>query len=246
MKITERIHLVGSGRMGFDLTDPFDCHIYLINGGSEYALIDSGAGLAPDLIVDRITGDGLDPARVRHLLLTHAHADHAGGAAALRERLDLTVAASEETANMVRDGDEAAISLDAARKAGVYPDDYRFHACPVEVVIPDNGSYQVGDVTLTAIATPGHAKGQMSFVLRDSDNVSVFCGDTIFHGGRILLQDTWDCSVQESCRSIERLDTLDIDGLYPGHLTFSIQRGRSQVARAMENIRQLLPPKQMA
>lgn len=246
MKITDRIHLVGSGRMGFDLTDPFDCHIYLINGGDEYALIDSGAGLAPDLIIERIVEDGLDPARVRHLLLTHAHADHAGGAAALRERLDLTVAASTEAASMVREGDAVAISLDAARKAGVYPDDYQFRACPVEVEIPDNGSYTVGDVTLTAIATPGHAIGQLSFVMREADNVSVFCGDTIFHGGRILLQDTWDCSVQDSCRSIERLDALDIDSLYPGHLTFSVQRGRNQVARAMENVRQLLPPNQMA
>ena len=232
--------------MGFDITEAYDCHVYMLDGGNEYALIDSGAGLAPELIIDRIREDGLDPARVRHLLLTHAHADHAGGAAALRKKLDLTVVASREAAQRVRDGDAKAISLDAARKAGVYPEDYRFEPCPVDGELSDNDTYTVGDVTLTAIATPGHSSDQVAYLMRESGKVSVFSGDTIFHGGRVILQDTWDCSVQDSCRSIERLDALDIDGLYPGHLAFSVQRGRNQIALAMNNIRQLLPPSQMA
>lgn len=245
MKIADRIHLVGSGGMGIDLTDAYDCHVYLINGSEEYALVDAGAGLAPELIIDRIKEDGLDPARIRHLLLTHAHTDHAGGAAWLRDRLDLTVVASGESARMVRDGDEQAISLDAARRAGSYSAEYQFQACPVGVEVSDGDRYKVGEVELTAVETPGHSSGHMSYVMRESSKVSVFSGDSIFAGGCILLQDIWDCSVQQSCRSIERLDALDIEGLYPGHLSFSTQRGRQHVSLAMDNIRQLLPPKQL-
>jgi hypothetical protein len=40
MHVADRIHLVGSGSYGFSLSDPYDCHIYLIDGGSELALID--------------------------------------------------------------------------------------------------------------------------------------------------------------------------------------------------------------
>ncbi len=61
-----------------------------------------------------------------------------------------------------------------------------------------------------------------------------------------MLQDIWDCSVQESCRSIEKLDALDLDGLYPGHVSFAVQNGRMHVDRAMEKIRQLLPPEQFS
>ena len=43
MQLAERIHLVGSGSFGFDLTDPYDCHAYLVDGGSELALVDVGA-----------------------------------------------------------------------------------------------------------------------------------------------------------------------------------------------------------
>lgn len=244
MKVTDRIHVVGSGKAGFNLTDAFDCHVYLLNGGDEYALIDAGAGISPELILGRIREDGLDPERVRYLLLTHAHADHAGGAAWLRERLGLTVVGSQETAQWVGEADEQAISVDAARRAGVYPDSYRFAPCPVETVLGDGDTIRVGDVELTAIATPGHSKGKLSFVFRENGQVSAFTGDAIFPGGKILLQDIWDCSVQESCRSIERLHELDLDGLYPGHVGFSIQRGREHVEAAMEKIRQLVPPEQ--
>ncbi|HEV2107738.1 MAG TPA: MBL fold metallo-hydrolase, partial [Thermomicrobiales bacterium] len=188
----------------------------------------------------------LDPKAVRHLLLTHAHADHSGGAAGLRARLDLTVAASNEAATTVRTGDEQRLSLDVARRAGAYPLDYRYDTCPVDVELGDGESYHVGDLVLTALATPGHSGDQLSFVLRQADKVSVFCGDTVFAGGRVLLQDIWDCSVQASCRSVERLAGLGIEGLYPGHLSFSVQRGHRHVDRAMAQVRQLLPPEQLA
>lgn len=246
MKVTERIHVVGSGRAGFNLTDALDCHVYLLNGGDEYALIDAGAGMAPEQIVRRIEEDGLDPGRIRYLLLTHAHADHSGGAAWFRDRLGVTVVGSPETAEWVGRGDERAISLDVARRAGAYPAEYRFQACPVETTIEDGGTLQVGDVELTAVATPGHSKGKLSFVFREDGQVSAFTGDAIFPGGKILLQDIWDCSVQESCRSIERLHALDLDGLYPGHVSFAVQRGREHVEAAMAKVRQLVPPEQYA
>jgi hydroxyacylglutathione hydrolase len=246
MRITDRIHLVGSGRMGFDLTDAFDCHVYLIDGGGEYALIDSGAGRDVGHILARVAADGLDPGRIRHVLLTHAHADHAGGAAALRDRLGVTVAASAEAAAMVRTGEEQAISLDVARRAGAYPEDYRFTACEVDRELAEGDRYQVGDLDLEVIATPGHSSDQIAFVLRQGRTVSVFSGDTLFEGGRILLQDIWNCSVQDACRSVEKLHALKMDGFYPGHRSFSVQRGLKHAEAAMHKIRQLLPPDQLA
>jgi glyoxylase-like metal-dependent hydrolase (beta-lactamase superfamily II) len=51
MRLTERIHLVASGDGGFGLTDPFDCHVYAVDGGDEAALIDSGIGAATEDIL---------------------------------------------------------------------------------------------------------------------------------------------------------------------------------------------------
>src|SRR3981081_3153401 len=84
MRLSERVHLVGSGSNGFDLTDAYDCHVYLIDGGEELALIDVGAGMGAEAILDNARRDGFDPARIRHLILTHGHGDHAGGAPRMR------------------------------------------------------------------------------------------------------------------------------------------------------------------
>jgi hydroxyacylglutathione hydrolase len=246
VKIFDRIHIIASGRLGFGLTDDFDCHVYLINGGSEYALIDAGGGRDVDGIVDQITGDGLDPGRVRQLLLTHGHADHAAGAAPLRQRFGLRVAASPTVARYVREGDEHAVSLDVARQAGGYPPEFTFPPCPVDTELDDGAQVSVGDLTLTGLNTPGHASGHIAYVLRQGDRVSVFCGDAVFFGGTILLQHTWDCSLQESIRSVERLAALSVDGLFPGHLTFAVRHGRRQVDKAIQSIANLLPPAQMA
>jgi hydroxyacylglutathione hydrolase len=245
VKIADRIHIVASGRLGFGLTDDFDCHVYLVDGGSEYALIDAGGGRDIDRIVAQITGDGLDPARVRQLLLTHAHADHAAGAAPLRQRFGLRVVASPTVARYVREGDERAVSLDVARRAGSYPPEFAFPPCPVDAELADGAAVKIGDLTLTALETPGHASGHLAYVLRQGDRVSVFCGDAVFFGGTVLLQHTWDCSLQESISSVERLAALSVDGLFPGHLTFAVRQGRRQVDKAMQSIANLLPPAQM-
>ena len=245
MKIAERVHIVGSGRAGLNLTDAHDCHVYLLDGGAEYALIDAGGGRDPEGIVRLIERDGLDPRRVTHVLLTHAHADHAAGAAGLRERLGARVLASPDVARFVGDGDAAAASLDVARRAGVYPSDFAYPACPVEGTLAGGVVVRVGDLEIDAVDTSGHASGHLSYALRRNGRTSVFSGDACFFGGRILLQHTWDCSVQQSIKAVERLAALSVDGLYPGHHTFAVNDGRLQVQKAMEYVARLLPPPQL-
>lgn len=163
----------------------------------------------------------------------------------MRDRLGVTVAASSEAAEMVRRGEEEAISLDVARHAGAYPEDYRFTACEVDHELTESDRYRVGDLELEVLATLGHSSDQISFVLRKDGKLSIFSADTLFEGGRILLQDIWNCSLRDACRSVEKLYELRIDGFYPGHRSFSVQRGLKHVEAAMHKIRQLRPPDQL-
>ena len=48
MKLTSSIHVVGGGRFGFGISGELDCHVYLLNSGSELALVDPGLGLGRD------------------------------------------------------------------------------------------------------------------------------------------------------------------------------------------------------
>lgn len=134
MRLAERIYLVGSGSFGFDLTDPYDCHVYLLDGGTELALIDVGAGMGAEAIVGNVRRDGFDPGRIRHLVLTHGHGDHAGGVARMGRLLGRPrVYLHRDVADFLRRGDERGVSLDLAKQAGIYPAEYRLEPCEVDV-----------------------------------------------------------------------------------------------------------------
>lgn len=243
MRLTDRIHLVGSGRHGFGLTHPSDCHVYLIDGGSEAALIDSGAGLGQDAVLDRLDRTGIPRDRVRHLFVTHAHADHAGGAAGLRQALGLTLHASPEVAAILRAGDEQAASVDVGKAQGSYAPDYVYRATEVDSELEDGQRIRVGEVTVEVVATPGHSTGHTAYLVHDGERTDLFTGDTLLFGGLIILQDTWDCEVRAHVASLRRLATHPHDGFFPGHLTFSVTEGDRHIRSAIAALdRGALPP----
>ncbi len=240
--LTERVWLVGSGQNGFDLTDRYDCHVYLLDGGSELALVDAGAGLGHDAIRQHIVAAGFAPDRVGHILLTHAHGDHAGGTARWRRETGARVYLSRARADALRTGDEDAVSLTAARRRGFYPPDYRLEPCPVDVELADGDRFRVGDLEVLAIDTPGHCDGLMSFLVQAAGRAHLFCGDTVFWGGRILLLNTPDCSIPNYARSLERLARLQVDCLLPGHGMLSLRDGQRHIQQAHQHFVNLLVP----
>jgi hydroxyacylglutathione hydrolase len=243
MQLTDRVHLVASGAQGFGLTHAADCHAYLIDGGGEAALIDAGAGVDPGGLLAQVEASGVAPDRVRRLFLTHAHADHAGGAAAVRATLDLSVAASPEVADIVRVGDERRASVDVGKAQGAYMPDYVYAATTVETELKDGHRLQVGDLVVETVATPGHSIGHVVFLVHGAGRTDLFTGDTLLFGGRIILQDTWDCDLRAHLETVRRLAELDFEGFFPGHRTISLRDGRRHALAALVAVqRGAVPP----
>jgi len=133
VRLTERVFLVGSGEPDLATTDTIDSQVYLVDGGDGYLCVDAGAGRSIEAILAAVREDGLDPEAIRWVVLTHGHADHAGGAAAWRGALPkVKLAASAEVGGWLAKGDEVATSVDRARIAGMYPLDYRLAACEID------------------------------------------------------------------------------------------------------------------
>jgi hydroxyacylglutathione hydrolase len=233
VRLTPEVHLVGSGAGGFHLTDAYDCHVYLVDGGREGALVDAGIGSATDEIVANVASAGVALDAVRLLVLTHAHPDHAGGAALLRERLPaLTVAASPAVAAWVRTADEEAMSLDAGKRAEFYPPDYRFAPCEVERELAEGDRLPVGSLELEVIETPGHSDGHLSFLLRAGSAVTLFSGDLVFFGGQVSLEANWDCRIPEYSASMRKLRDAGVDALLPGHHFVTLREGQRHIDAA--------------
>lgn len=246
MRLTRDICLVGGGDMGFGLSAPLDCHIYVIDGGSEAAIVDAGMGGkygATNQILTNIEESGIALDKVGSLLLTHYHADHAGGAADFHERLDLDVIGSPLTIATLAIGDEEQISLPFAKKAGFYPADYVFEPCPGRGVLTEGSKFKVGDLSVTVYETPGHADGHISLLVEGEDRRYLIGGDLVFFGGTIVAQNIPDCSIQKYAASTIKMADVEFDALLPGHLSISLTNGKRHVDRAAAQFRQLMIPR---
>ena len=125
-----------------------------------------------------------------YVLDTHVHADHVTGAGVIRDRLQVKTGVSE--------------------RAEVPCCDLR---------LSDGQQLQIGSLTLTALATPGHTDACMSFLVKTGDgDLMVFTGDALLIRGTGRT-DFQQGSAERLYASItERLFTLPDDTvLYPGH-----------------------------
>lgn len=242
MKLCASAHLVMSGSLGFDLSDRLDCNVYLVKAGVNWLMFDAGAGRDTAQALDHMRAEGIDLRKIKALFLTHGHADHSAGSARLRERLSVEVICGAATAKMVSAGDEAAISLTMARAAGGYPADFVYEGCPVDRVLADREQLSFDEATVTAIATPGHSHDHMAYLIATADMRILISGDALFHGGKVGVQNIYDCSISEICQSIRRIHALDFDTLLPGHGLCSLQNGHRHAAAAMDYVTRLACP----
>lgn len=244
MKINEHLYIVGGGDYGFNLSNRLDSNSYVIDTGEELWLIDAGFD-GGHRVLENMRSDGLDPANITRLFVTHYHADHAGALSFMRKTLGdhLQIAISSEAAPAVRAGDEEIIGLKWAKSFGFYPSDFVWEPCEVDVDLQHNQSFRSGDFEITAINTNGHCRGHMNFLATGEGGSYLFSGDHVFWGGKIILQNVQDSSVQEYAASMNRLLEYEFSALMPGHLNFSLENGRRHIQSAADAFNRIgLPP----
>ncbi len=134
---------------------------------------------------------------VAGVLLTHQHADHSGGAAAMSARFDLEVRAHATTLAClpaglrlgppIGDGERIALGTAPDGSAGWH---------------------------LEAVFTPGHARGHLSFA--ESRYGALIAGDMISTVSTIVI-DPPEGHMRTYLQSLERLRALPMTTLYPAH-----------------------------
>ncbi|MEN0063583.1 MAG: MBL fold metallo-hydrolase [Myxococcota bacterium] len=152
---------------------------YLVSEGEALAVIETSTSLAVPRILSAIEAAGRTPEDVRHIVVTHAHLDHAGGAGTLMTACpNATLWAHPKAAKHLIDPTKL---VESSR--GVYGDAFDKlygQILPVpeaRVQIPDDGaSLSFGTRTFTFLYTRGHANHH--FVVHDSGSDGVFTGDS--------------------------------------------------------------------
>lgn len=223
--------MIGSGQLGFDWTHPADCNVYAVDTGDGLILIDSGTGLSVDEMERNLNAYNFQMDEITHILLTHLHADHSGGAAEICRRSGAQIVLLAEAAPSLEAGVEAVIDLPRAREAGFYPSDYRWTPCKAGVLLQDGDRFSIGQYSFRALHTPGHSKFDTCFLMESSEWPSVLIsGDTVLYGGKISMLSTSDFELGALASSMKKLAALDPEMLLPGH-------GQPALARAANHIR---------
>mgnify|MGYP004732726155 FL=1 len=148
----------------------------------------------------------------------------------------------ESTALAMENADMEFFSMNAAKKAGMFPNDFILKACEV-YPLADGQQIKVGDLCLNAMVTEGHCAGHMSY-WGDMDGVRyLFSGDAIFYHGKISVLATADSNIPVYMRTIKRLYQLKPDALLPGHGCFTLSGADKHIKKAMGYVKRLELPK---
>lgn len=239
MRISEHVYLVGSEQFG--LSHPLDCSCYLIDGGSALGLVDTGLGLGVDDILANVRADGFDPQAITHILITHAHAGHWGGAPEIRERTGAQVwAHTLGGAAMVNIADDPGIQLNIQHKR--YPSGFEPTPCPPDRVFQDADTITIGDLTVRTLLVQGHTKDSVCLLFEDEGKRGLFTGDVVFYGGKLGLLNLDGFSMDDYRRDIHKLADLNVDMLLPGHGVFIVRRGQNHIKRAISKLSDFVMP----
>lgn len=195
----------------------FDSNIYLLKGRSAI-LIDTGTGFDSENVISQIWR-GLSGLRLSAVLLTHCHADHIGGLAAIVGEFGCPAYISEAECDVVSKGDPV-ISFADGLGVELTPVGCR-KLLPTDV-------FDIGDHRLSVIPTPGHTAGSVCFY--DECTAALFSGDTVFASG-YGRTDLPTGSQSDMYSSLGKLCNVNIGILYPGHGP-SAERGIDSVEKA--------------
>jgi glyoxylase-like metal-dependent hydrolase (beta-lactamase superfamily II) len=193
---------------------------FLLRWRDELILIDTGLPGSEGKILATAAGLGYGPADIRHILVTHLHADHTGSLAALKRATGAPATMHPLDAALTRQGQTMrpavagpglanrlifAASRRLTMRAEVEP-------AEVEREVHDNAELPGG---LTAIHAPGHAAGQLCFFWPRHGGVlfaADACGNLPRLGYSILYE---DLALAE--RTLARLARLEFQVACFGH-----------------------------
>jgi hypothetical protein len=129
-----------------------DTAVYALDTSDGIILIDGGYTDTARRVFANMREMRLDPARVRAILTTHAHFDHAAGLAYLHQQTGAPIYASADSAELLASGGER----DFSRLMRTY---FRFPEVTASEVVADRQPLQFGNLTITAHITRGHTRG---------------------------------------------------------------------------------------
>ncbi|RHW54118.1 MBL fold metallo-hydrolase [Clostridium botulinum] len=135
----------------------YNANCYLLIDQDKCAIIDPGGD--PEDIIKIIEDNNLIP---KFILLTHGHIDHVGGVEAIKDEYNIPFYINRKDEDLIKEAEYIFGNFGKYKNADEY--------------LVEGKEFQLGNLKIKAIETPGHSPGGMSFLV----NNVIFTGDTLF------------------------------------------------------------------
>lgn len=145
VRIVGPIYFVGTKGLGAFLFTTSEGHI----------LMNTGMPSSGPMIVESIRKLGFKPEDIKLMINGHAHIDHAGAFAYLKQQFGAQLAVMKDDVVAMESGDANDFK---------YGNDFVYPAVKVDRVLRDGDTIKMGDLLLTAYHTPGHTRGATTWI----------------------------------------------------------------------------------
>jgi len=147
---------------------------YVVETSDGLVLVDSGLEANGAAIARDFRYRNLELARLRAILLTHAHADHSQGARQLRQLTGAKIYAGQGDVSVLRAGeprDAFCSTFDMGK--------LQIHSTEVDVELKGGETIEIADARFHVIAAPGHTPGSICYTLERDGLRFFFGGDVV-------------------------------------------------------------------
>ncbi len=212
----------GRGGMQYEIKTIYQKYLmtvncYLLKTPSGFILIDTGLPKRRSDLVRELETAGCKPGDLKLIVITHGHLDHNGNTAYLREKYDAKVAMHGGDSAMVESGDmfRGVKGLTVAIVRIMLPlvGMSRYDCFKPDIALEDGRDLSEYGFDARVVHVPGHSKGSIGVLTAEGD---LFCGDILGNTDKPAKTTIVDDSVELDA-SVERLKTLGIRTVYPGH-----------------------------
>src|SRR5439155_16629194 len=185
---------------------------YLITSPQGHVVLDTAMHEAASQIKANIEKLGFKVTDIKYLVSTHAHIDHTGGLAEMKQASGAQLVAGAADKPLLEGGYYPGAEEDTA---------LAFPPVKVDRTVREGDKVTVGDVTLTARETPGHSPGCTSweFSVKDGDatrSVLIFCSGTVALN-RLVPNPTYSGIVADYRKTFARAKDMKVDVLLAPH-----------------------------
>lgn len=150
IKLFDNLYFVGTTTVG----------AFIVDSGDGLVMLDTGLGSTDiSMMVEDMKKLGLDPSRIKLILISHEHFDHYGGVQYLKK-------------NVCPDA-KVAMSLVGWNLLQTVPSEWAYIGTRpqrVDIYLIDGMKIIIGSVIFQIVATPGHSPGCLSFIFPVTDN----------------------------------------------------------------------------